>query len=375
MTIDPTMELITGRLERHRLIMVSAGKAFECYLTQIRALADHCTTVTEFLDSEPTLSGSILIEDLETVCVSPQSSTSLLGPLRSKIDESLELGGTVLMASKFPRARYPDVPGSSLLDDARLVHLPLLEVKSAQPLSCFPSWSEELNPEEWLVELIEELGLGLLARLDQVIFESPIPPAEALNQLDANELEALYFSGLLQPKGSAYAWADIRLIPQLKEALSTVLAVSVSAAPDLPRVFELLWQIERKIRSTYRTTAISVWGRAWKDSCLTNATQKAEILSRAGSFSYRGVKKITELRDPLEWLTLGELLELRAAKSEAVGTLGIEASIWRQFALEVLPIRNQVSHMRLTRHGDFATLNTWSHLLRKSLTPTPKAGQ
>jgi len=85
-----------------------------------------------------------------------------------------------------------------------------------------------------------------------------------------------------------------------------------------------------------------------------------------GDVAYPGVKKVGLIRDPLEWLTLGELLALRAEKKQ-VGDLGLDALTWRRLEVDVMPIRNQISHMRLTKPGDISTLKNWDAVLKRRL--------
>ena len=209
---DSVSDVLRSRLDRHRLIIASTGKAFRCYLPLMVDLCDHRRTVREFVDSELPELGSVLIEDLESACATRELGGSDLGRLRSKVDEFLLRGGTVLLASRYPRVRFPDIPGSSLLDDARAVHLPLTSGSASGPLACFPSWSEDQDSVTWLRELLEELGLELVSRLDQVLFESPMEPNEALNQLPSNELESLYYSGLIRPEATSYVWVNMQLL-------------------------------------------------------------------------------------------------------------------------------------------------------------------
>lgn len=355
------------RLKQFRLIIVPMGQAFTCYREAVESVFQHRLTVAEFLEHDlAEMTGPVMITDLHSVCGPPAAGTHPLGLLRQRVDEALEIGTPVALVSRYPRLRFPNVPGSSVLDDARLVHLPTHTPEKGKPLSCFPSWSAEHDAQAWLLNLLDELGLELLARLDEVLFESPIPPDDAINQLPPNELDALYFAGLVMPADGKYRWTSRALLTPLKRALAAALARPIATASDLAQIFELLWQVERRIRSSFRSAAITKWGNAWKDSCLTNQL-KAEVVRRAGEVAYKGVDNVSKLRDPLEWITLGELLDLREQRTGDIGNLGVEPSVWRRFALEVLPIRNQVSHMRLTRPGDLPTLSAWSHLLTKAL--------
>lgn len=369
MTPEEVTQEVAKRLRQFHLVMVPAGKAFGCYREAVESACHQRMTVAEFLEHDLSeAAGPILITDLHSVCSLPTTGPHPLGLLRQRVDEALGNGTSIALASRYPKLRFPDVPGSSLLDDARLLHLPMASSENGDPMSCFPSWSADEDAQTWLMELLDELGLELLARLDEILFESPVPANDALGQLPPNELDALYFAGLISPSDGTFRWVSLTLLGALKEAVATALAKPISTTSDMSQIFELLWQVERRIRSSFRSAAITKWGNAWKDSCLTNEL-KVEVVKRAGEVAYKGVRSVSRLRDPLEWITLGELLDLRERKGADVGTLGVEPRVWKRFALEVLPIRNQVSHMRLTRPSDLPTLSRWSHFLAKSLSP------
>lgn len=233
-------------------------------------------------------------------------------------------------------------------------------------------WMRLVTSLAFLTELVAELGTALVARLDQVLFESPLPPSEALSELYPSELDALYFAGLIQPAGDRYGWSIPGAIADLKEAVANSLAATMSPPRDLALAYELLWKIERRVRAALRARAIDQWGSNWKDS-LVNPDYFQRVLDRAGEVAYPGVRRVQSLRDPLEWLTLGELLALRNEKAP-LGDLGMSATYWRRLAGEVMPIRNQVSHMRLTKPGDLVRLKQWDAILVGFLQPYPAGG-
>jgi hypothetical protein len=354
---------IAARLKRYRLIFVSSSVAFSCYAHDIERLCEMTIDVHAFLSSEAPLStGPVLVTGLQSISNPISTGRHPLGLLRQRVDTLLESGTPVVMSSSYPKVRFPRVPGSSVLDDARAVHFPLASPTKGEPLSCFPSWDPKHDEQLWLAEMLEQLGLELLGRLDEILFESPIPPTKALDKLPANELDALRFAGLITPLGDSYQWTHLPMLKPLKLALSTALSINTDVTPHLLPIFSLLWKIERHIRSSYRRASISQWGNSWRDSCLTVPLQES-ALHRAREMSYRGARRIGDIRDPLEWLTLGELMSLRESRPEVFARLGLDGRIWTMFAQEVLPIRNQVSHMRVTRPRDLEKLEKWSHLI------------
>ncbi len=370
MSTEDCLDSVSSKLSQYPLVLVPSTTAFGRMTADVAALCDEQLTVDEYLETPvPTARCSICVTDLESICRKGGGGgrPHPLGLLRAKTDELLAGGSRVVMLSKYPRIRYPKVPGSSVLEDAKVVHLPLLPEASGDPLGRFPGWRAGDDPVAWLRDVVGELGLELAARLDEALFESPQPPREALNALRSVELDALYFAGLIVPGVTDFEWSSSGLIKPLKEALSDYIASSVVPPGGLAEAYELLWGCERILRRAIRSAAIAKWGNGWKSDCLT-AGLDVEILKRAGEVAYKNVRRTGRIRDPLEWLTLSELLALRQDRASELGALGLESSVWRRFSQEVLPIRHQVSHMRLIGPEDLDRLSRWHHLLLGSVT-------
>ncbi|ALV40066.1 hypothetical protein AU252_01870 [Pseudarthrobacter sulfonivorans] len=87
-----------------------------------------------------------------------------------------------------------------------------------------------------------------------------------------------------------------------------------------------------------------------------------EILRRAQLDTNVTAKSVTDLRDPLEWLTLGELMDL--VRSEKFNNLGIEAAIWRKFQEQVVPVRNRLAHVRMLKSEDAEVVSMWAKMIR-----------
>lgn len=91
---------------------------------------------------------------------------------------------------------------------------------------------------------------------------------------------------------------------------------------------------------------------------------EAKVLERARNDNSPDASSVSDLRDPLEWLSLGELLKV----VEKSGFIGADALFWRRFGADVIPIRNRLSHMRLIRKGDRETALAWDSRIRRTLT-------
>ncbi len=117
------------------------------------------------------------------------------------------------------------------------------------------------------------------------------------------------------------------------------------------------------IRRKVRSAAIEQFGARWRAQ-VVGGDLPNKILERARGEAYPGAVSLKEIRDPLEWLTLGELLEV--ATHGFMG-LGLDSVVWRKFAQDVLPARNRLTHMRLARRGDRELIGMWAVQVRKRL--------
>lgn len=365
---EPAADLV-AKAKRFRLVLAPCGRAF-ANLRQ--SFIDECESVLSLEDAldlkSPPGTGLVMITGLEEVDRKKADESNPLGALRERVNQMLETGSSVILLSRYPKMRYPDVVGSSLLEDACDFHPPTRETAQADHrLHPLPSWDSSLDDVAFLTDLVAELGTPLVARLDQILFENPLRPSDALSDLSAPERDALYFAGLIRPSNDKFIWSIPDAIEDLKGAIANCLAATLTPPRDLALAYESLWKIERRIRAAFRTRAIDQWGGSWKDS-LVNPSYSKRVLERAGEVAYPTISKVNATRDPLEWLTLPELLAMREEKTQ-LGDLGMSATYWRRLANEVIPIRNQVSHMRLTRPGDLAKLKQWDAILSQRLKP------
>jgi hypothetical protein len=207
---------------------------------------------------------------------------------------------------------------------------------------------------------LEELGVSVLAALDNAVFETGARD-EFLVHLDAREAEAVRGAGFaIHTADGALIFSVPNRISEFREAVADVLAGIVDAPPDLGDISNGLWKIERSIRAKLRTNAISEYGTQWRRRLL-HGDLGVKALDRARSDTNVSARSVSELRDPLEWLSLGELLEV----VESVDGLGADKIFWKKLAADLVPIRNRLSHMRLTRKGDRETVIAWTaHVMR-----------
>ncbi|WP_280382733.1 hypothetical protein [Nocardia wallacei] len=357
---------------RHGIVFVPLGAGFD----GIRSTCERCVpanmTAIEYLDGElgnyPE-SSTVALRELEVFCQGggPQNLSSL----RQKIHEDCENGNKFILFSRLPKSRYPDVPGSSVLIDAKVVTPPLMPVIDDNGEMAFVLPTDDgtaIEPSgDLIVTILSELGMDAVSDMDRIIFESMVSRDEVIANLQSRTVEGLAGAGLVRVADDEYVWAFPRSHSLLRRALADGIARYNAPPSGVTEAFGLIWSIERSLRCAMRTAAImSCPNQTWQTHAL-NGNLPAEVLERASGDAYPAAKSIKEIRDPLEWLTLGELLELRRSRPKVYGSLGVEDYVWRSFTVEVPAIRNRLSHMRLLQEGDLGRLKKWHTTLTRKL--------
>lgn len=352
---------IHRKAEQFGIVFLQLGASNEPARRSLTASRVTMQRVQDYLAMEvPTLTGIFVIDEIESLAVTNESTQ--MGVLRERVIKDVESGSRVVLLSRAPRIAFPAVVGSSLFDDASFAHAPF--VTSGRP-DDWPSCLEDGEPTvAVLCRTLKELGMDLCASLDRVVYESQLTDVEALGLLSARELEALDGSGLTAPRGAMRTWNIPKYLALLKGALDEVLADALEPQQQLAAVNSGLWKIERMIRREVRKQAIKAWPSNWRVQCL-NGDLRTKVLGRATESAYLGAASIKQLRDPLEWLSLGELLQLRDRPE--IGDLGLSAAHWRQFNTQIMPIRNRLAHMRNLHPEDSATVVKWKRVLELKL--------
>lgn len=361
---------IRAKARQYKLLFVQVGAAFDVLRgalisqvggTQLGA-AEFCETEADKLQVE----GILVLTELEEFTGIPAKGRPTLGTLRQRVTQQLAVSDVCLI-SRAPRIAFPKVPGSSLIEDSKVHVIPLLESHEhsvdASP-SGLPSvvFGDQGFAEAFRASL-QELGLSTLAALDYALFES-MSGRDFVRHLEHGEIEALRGAGLVAVEDGDHAFTVPRRYSEFREAAAGALAEITHPQDDLGPLADGLWTIERMIRKSLRDLAIRNHQGSWRRH-VTHGDLETKVLQRARSDSYLTAAKVSELRDPIEWLSLGELLEV--ARSTKFQGLGIDEYTWSRFSHDLLPIRNRLSHMRLIKHGDRATVGMWVKRLSQLL--------
>ncbi|TQN43716.1 hypothetical protein FHU33_3179 [Blastococcus colisei] len=363
-----------GRLEaslaRHRLVFLQLGSSFRVLRSDLLELiADTVVSVEEVLagfDEQPP--STIAICNVESLSLAANGSDRL-SALRERSLRLLDNGHRVCLVSTAPRVAFGSVPGSSLLEDASLALLDFLDeselsgTEERAPLWHLPEASFGEQDGDLMEKVLGELGTGVLSALDHCLFEIDPRSSNGLSFLSIRETEALRGAGLIVVSSDGgIELANRRSLAEIKAAVAHLLGTLTDAPAELAAVSSGLWFIERTMRSALRRHVSQSEGERWRVAAVGGLA--TEVLKRAQLDSSLSAVSVRELRDPLEWLTLSELLDV--ITSTRIGGLGVASHIWQKFREQVLPVRNRLSHMRLLKSRDEETVSIWVGVIRQT---------
>lgn len=365
--VTEALEAIAPKLRRHRLVYVQLGTQFDNLrddfvrgLGGVRMNASEplAATMLSFPDKQ-----LLVIDNLELL--STASESVRLAPLREAVNGYLDASIDVCLISRIPKIAYPRVLGSSLLDDSASHYMKL--PRKNNTYVTFAEILESAQSESINVfnTIVEELGFEVLAALDWALYELDAGRDQFLSLLDPREIEALRGACLVHvDEQGAPTLGFPKMFSELKTAVAEIIGSSAEPQQALGEVVEKIWFIEHRIRRNIRERAVGMHGNKWRGQVLFGDMPE-RCIDRAQKDTYPSANTIRQLRDPLEWLTLSELIEL--IERPEYECLGLSRVFWSKFAAEVLPIRNRLAHMRHLRSNDLTVVQSWAMHLAASL--------
>jgi hypothetical protein len=352
---DLLEDLLTS-LRRRRLVFLQFSPTIGRLLDSSECDGQFQVTGVDAVTESDRGHSLILIPRFEEILES-EDPVRGLGQLREGINNLLDADHSVCMVSRAPRMAFPDCPGSSILEDAHVFHA------DSAPGDPRDNWTDEDSPDA-LHECLQWLGPDALACLDYLVFDLQISGELNPGLISPLELEAIRGAGLVRARGATgkleFTLPMFRMMPALTHSISHHLGVQ----PDFPVVSSGLAEIERRIRNSVQRQAIATFGEKWRGSVLSPEVAE-RVVDRATQELSR-VVRVKGLRSPLEWLTLGELVEV-VRTAQWTDRLGRDDRYWQRFAGEVMPIRNRTTHMRFLRHDDRPRIEYWKASLARTL--------
>lgn len=291
---------------------------------------------------------NVLVDRVDKLIYNQSGS---LGKLRSYVGSLTSRNCRVALSSRRPRASYPSLIGSEVIADSK----PLRFSFSDEQLEKIHELIQ--GEAEFLVEVLRELDFSTVESLSACLWDGA--GESGLSVLPSMSAESLLGAGLLKAEDG-----DLRLnssvpVGLLRDRASSVYANSLEGSDNGKSCYQEIWVIERSLRNKMREWLMnsgSVGGQSWRDLIAPDKL-KSDIIERAQVGGFPHVSKIKELQDPLEWLTLGELLDLREKKS--MGDLGMSSRHWKLLRDDLIPVRNRIMHMRQVTYADLEMTRRW----------------
>jgi hypothetical protein len=353
------VEELLKQCARWNIIFIQLGEAYPSARRAIEPRMDDVISAVDYI-AQPHREGKLrLVTDLEELST---AGAPTLGQLRDRVNSDRDAGGRVILLSRRPRSAFPTVPGSQVLLDAKLVTPPIYQVGASWRFGY--ELTQDGTPSDVVVETaLRELGEVACAELDASIFEDG-RDSRSLTSMSEQLQDALLGAGMITGSHHELEWCVADAQAVIRNALADVIAGMRRPQDALARVSEGCWVIERMVRQSLRARARALWGNNWSTELLGQDLAETAF-RRALAGTYPSAEKLEDLRDPLEWLTLSETFSL--LKNPALGSLGVNPSMWTLMSTELLPVKDRVERSQLMRKADIDTVHRWTDLLRQRL--------
>lgn len=351
---------------RWNVVFVQLGAAYPRAREALVPRMEDVISVTEYL-ARPELDAALrLVTDLEAL-IEPDAPT--LGQLRERVNADRDAGSRVILLSRRPRIAFPTVPGSQVLLDAKLVPPPCYSIGDYDGFGAEVA-SEGAPADVVLAEALRELGEVACAELDALVFEDGREEHD-FRSIGEPVRDALLSSGLLAPGTTGYGWNLAEAATLVPAALAEVIAGMRRPHIDLGQLSVHCWTAERALKQALRARAKALWGDAWGTELL-GKEHAAAAFRRASVATYASAATVVDLRDPLEWLSLAETLDV--LENAQVGNLGVNPGVWAVMRSELLPVKDRLERSQLVRKTDVDFAQKWADLLTRKLSMSGSRG-
>jgi len=358
---------LSSQSKRFSVIFTHIGFAHGPVRRHIQELPATHLSVTEYLSSDHPHPhqgnpGLVVLSDIELLA---RRGTPELGTLRAKVMEDLDCGNRFLLVSTLSKSCFPRIPGSSLLEDAKVLVGPMVppgDRVDERGVAALPAYAPDngVDQTSLIRGVLADVSADSLAALEYACWECSAGPRDSLDLLSASDLIDMRTAGLVEFSDGENRWVVTDAWRDFKIFLADAVSRLTAAPEAVAETYARLWEIERTIRKLVGAAAREKAGDHWRKS-LFSGEEQLRICENARRDAHPEIRGIADLRDPLEWLTLPELLAMRASKG--LGDLGVSAYFWPRVGTELVPIRNRVAHSRLPRGADLETVRKWHKIL------------
>lgn len=325
-----------------------------------------------------------------------------LAKARSSVMAGLQAGGRFVAVSEVPKLRLLGCPGSQLIIDARTVFLPRVpddDVRGAMAsaglkdasarfltnmcaglpalvdaaLSAVSETEDDqaatrsavmMSVQRTLVEAVRQLGVAGIVALQDLTSRGEWEFDEG--SLDPLILEALRGAGMaeLGAETGEVSLLNARLRKHALGAVRTAADTCVEPPEDIGLILTGLWEIERRIRRAVQQRAVGHHGVNWTSAVLGSSDLRQRVLLRVQADRAARVV-VDDVANPLEWMTLSEVLELLEREAEWACPPDTPPAFFRRLGTDLEPVRNRAAHFRLPQLRDAETVLRWKQDVRR----------
>ncbi|MEV6608423.1 hypothetical protein [Kutzneria sp. NPDC051319] len=314
---------------------------------------------------------------MELLIESPRKLEQLRVPVNEWIDKT---GGRALILSRQPRSAFPIGDGSSLVIDSTDIHLKSsrfaewaiadlesrnnCKIPDAQQSRGF---TQKLHEHEGRLtkrdvykvaatvacQTLYELGPNYIAWLEEWVIEyhtTEVPIHDVPEWMQGELISAGV--GRLDLDHRHLILFDRALGKSWLDGLQAASKLCTAPPMGWRELSAALFELERTIRRSLAFAFEAKLGTKWHGQVLRR--ELIEYIRKSANFS--ADFNIGRLSNPLDYLTLGQLIDLAAERSEA-SHIGFDADLLQELR-RVTRIRNRVVHMRLPKPDDLKATRT-----------------
>lgn len=409
----PDSDVVLQKLRRFSLVFLHAGalidegelaESLRSEMAQFGrsvVLHDVTNSLPDDADSDYVLVGFESLVDGDNRC-------ERLSQLRASVMVNLEEGRRVLAISRVPKARLIGCVGSQLILDAQPVFLrPFPEDATSQILadagldgsqaqfavrassglpaliSAFTSAHSESEGDSkravaavkeavphLLTRAVRELGPEATTAFHQLLDHGDVDVGERVEPLIVEALRGSGFAAYDASRDSIQLLIPERLKSTYLDAVRTVVDSTVIPPSTVTSILTGLWEIERRLRRRLQSLARARSGDGWRELVTAEREVRERVLHRLSQDRVAIESDVRRVANPLEWMTLDELLQLIEEQSEWACPPETPVAFFRRLRGELQPVRNRAAHFRLPELRDDEVVQRWQSEVRRRFRDT-----
>lgn len=294
-------------------------------------LEEFINTSNDNILSSP--SKDILITEPEELLVNNIESH---GIVRAKIHELIGSDCNFFIFSRISADSYPSSPASDFIADSKKKNITITRQQ----------WKSIKNRDESLFgAILSELSQDTIEDLYNNIWLKKRENNGCLTELSNLTKSSLLGSSLIFDSGKEFEWIIGSDFKKLKNIVCLELQRN-TALNQSAEAYSQFFYIENYFRFHVMQRMIEKHKSTWRGEIENSRS----ILDRAQADEFPDATSINEIGNPLFYLDFSEIVALREEKS--LGDFGIPKPVLRKIMNELVPMRNNLAHMRILSEHD-----------------------